>query len=303
MRVRLRLIAADFWRWRVSYLFLAPFFLLFALFIIAPTLASVGLSFTHYNVLEAPRFAGLDNFRYLFTEDEVFIKAFMNTVYFAIVTGPIGFFLAFTFAWLIHQIPQGVRPYFTTVFYVPSLISGVAMSVVWLVLFSNDSNGYLNSALIQGGFVDEPVQWLQDTRYIMPVIIIISLWMSLGTGFLAFLAGFETINTELYDAGKIDGIRNRVEEVWRITLPSMKPQLLFGAVLAVVGSFKVGELSTAIVGFPSPMYAGHTIALHLRDYAVIRYEMGYAAAVSVILFALIYGVGRLCFRLFSSGEG
>jgi len=288
------------WRWRISYLFLAPFLLLFVLFIALPTLTSLGLSFTYYNILEPPRFTGLSNYRALFADDDIFITALLNTLYFALITGPVGYGLAFFFAWMIHQVPTKFRAYYTTVFYIPSLTSGVAMAVVWLVIFSNDSYGYLNSLLMTFGFIMEPIQWLSDVKLIMPVIISISLWMSLGTGFLAFLAGFETINRELYDAGKVDGIRSRLQEMWYITIPSMKPQMLFGAVLAVVGSFKVGEISMAVAGFPSPLYAGHTIILHLQDYAVIRYEMGYAAAISVVLFVLIFGLGRLCFKVFSS---
>lgn len=290
----------EIWKWRISYLLLAPFFILFALFIVIPTLASGVLSFTYYNILQAPVWTGWSNFKTLLVDDEIFITSLMNTLYFALVTGPVGYILAFLFAWLIHQIPKKFRAYYTTIFYVPSLTSGVAMAVVWLVIFANDSYGYLNSILMQMGVISEPIQWLQNVQLIMPVVIVISLWMSLGTGFLAFLAGFETVNTELYDAGKVDGIRSRFQELWHITIPSMKPQMLFGAVLAVVGSFRVGEISKAVAGFPSPLYAGHTVVLHLQDYAIIRYEMGYAAAISVVLFFLIFGLGRLCFAVFSS---
>lgn len=302
MAIRLRAIGTEMWKWRISYLFLSPFILLFAVFIVLPTLTSLGLSFTYYNILEPPKWSGWSNYKLLITDDDVFITALKNTLYFALVTGPLGYCLAFLFAWMIHQIPAKARTYYTTVFYVPSLTSGVAMAVVWLIIFANDSNGYLNSILMQFGFINEPIQWITDVKKIMPVIITISLWMSLGTGFLAFLAGFETINTELYDAGKVDGIRSRFQELWFITIPSMKPQLLFGAVLAIVGSFKVGEVSMAVAGFPSPLYAGHTIILHLHDYAVLRYEMGYAAAISVVLFILIYGLGRICFKVFASKE-
>ncbi|MBP1991749.1 carbohydrate ABC transporter permease [Paenibacillus eucommiae] len=300
MKKSLPAFVLTLWRWRASYLFLAPFLLLFLVFIITPVLTSAGLSFTYYNMLEPPRFNGWSNYKLLFVDDDIFIKALTNTFYFALVTGPASYILAFLFAWLIHQVPRRIRPLYTTMFYIPSLTSGVAMAVVWLVLFANDSYGYLNSLLMVAGLIDEPIQWLQNVKLIMPVIITISLWMSLGTGFLAFLAGFETINTELYDAGKVDGIRSRVQELWYITIPSMKPQMLFGAVLAVVGSFKVGEISQAVAGFPSPLYAGHTIVLHLRDYAFLRYEMGYAAAISVLLFLIIYGLGKLCFRMFAS---
>lgn len=297
---KLQAISKELYRSRVSYLFLAPFLLLFFLFIIMPVLASVGLSFTYYNVLEPPRWSGLTNYESLFVEDELFLKALANTFYFSVVSGPAGYIASFFLAWLIHKTSQRIRPVFTAIFYSPSLTSGVAMSVVWLVVFANDSYGYLNQFLIRIGLIVEPVQWLQDVDLIMPVIIVISLWMSLGVGFLAFLAGLETINKELYDAGKIDGIRSSMQELWYITLPGMKPQLLFGAVLAIVGAFKVGEISMAVAGFPSPLDAGLTVALHLRDYAVMRYEMGYASAISVILFIIIYSLGKLCFRVLSS---
>ncbi|WP_188991637.1 carbohydrate ABC transporter permease [Paenibacillus nasutitermitis] len=297
---RLKWQLGEIWKWRVSYIMLAPFFLLFLMFIIVPTVSSGYLSFTYYNILQPPVWTGWSNYMTLLVDDEIFIKSLMNTLYFALVTGPLGYILAFLFAWLIHQIPKRIRSFYTLVFYVPSLTSGVAMAVVWLVIFANDSYGYLNSLLIRIGVISEPIQWLQNVDLIMPVVITISLWMSLGTGFLAFLAGFETINTELYDAGKVDGIRSRFQELWNITIPSMKPQMLFGAVLAVVGSFKVGEVSKAVAGFPSPLYAGHTVILHLQDYAIIRYEMGYASAISIVLFLIIYGLGKLCFTLFSS---
>ncbi len=270
------------------------------MFIILPVLASLGLSFTYYNVLEPPRFTGLSNYRTLFVEDDLFLKALANTFYFSIVSGPLGYFAAFFLAWMIYQVPKKFKTVLTVVFYAPSLTSGVAMAVVWLVVFSNDSFGYLNQILMRMDLIAEPLQWLSNVNLIMPVIIVISLWMSLGVGFLAFLAGFETINAELYDAGKIDGIRSRMQELWYITLPGMKPQLLFGAVLTIVGAFKVGEISMAIAGYPSPLDAGLTIALHLRDYAVLRYEMGYASAISVVLFAIIYVLGRICFRVLSS---
>lgn len=297
---KLQAIYRELYRSRVSYLFLAPFLILFFLFIITPVLASIGLSFTYYNVLEPPKWSGLTNYESLFVEDELFLKGLANTFYFSVVSGPVGYIAAFFLAWLIHRTSQRVRPVFTAIFYSPSLTSGVAMSVVWLVVFANDSYGYFNQFLIRIGFIVEPIQWLQDVDLIMPVIIIISLWMSLGVGFLAFLAGLETINKELYEAGKIDGIRSGMQELWYITLPGMKPQLLFGAVLAIVGAFKVGDISMAVAGFPSPLDAGLTVALHLKDYAVMRYEMGYASAISVILFIVIYSLGKLCFRVLSS---
>jgi len=281
---------------KVSYLFLAPFLILFTLFTIVPVFTSVGLSFTYYNILEAPRFIGLSNYRLLFVDDDIFLKAIGITLKFAFITGPVGYVMAFLLAWLISQIPQKYRFFYTLCYYTPSITSATAMSVVWLYLFAGDRKGLLNYFATQLGIIDEPYLFLQNINSIVPVIIIVSLWMSMGVGFLAFLAGLQNVPKDLYEAGEIDGIKYRWQQLLYITVPSVKPQLLFGAVLQVVTSLTVFDVSVQLVGLPSPLYAGHTILTHLFDYAFIKFEMGYAAAIAVVLFIMMIGLNRLIFN-------
>jgi multiple sugar transport system permease protein len=281
---------------KVSYFFLAPFLILFTFFTIIPIITSVGLSFTYYNILESPRFIGLSNYKLLFVDDDIFLKAIGITLKFAFITGPLGYILAFLLAWLISQIPIKYRFFYTLCFYTPSITSAVAMSVVWLYMFAGDRKGLLNHYLIKLGILDEPYLFLQNVNSIVPVIIIVSLWMSMGVGFLAFLAGLQNVPTDLYEAGAIDGIKYRWQQLIYITVPSVKPQLLFGAVMQVVFSLQVFDVSVQLVGLPSPLYAGHTILAHLFDYAFIRFEMGYASAIAVILFCLMVGLHQLIFK-------
>jgi multiple sugar transport system permease protein len=279
---------------------MAPFILLFLLFVVAPVLTAIYLSFTYFNVIEAPRWIGWSNYKLLFLEDDVFLIAISNTLTFAIITGPVGFFISFFFAWLIN--PLKLKTILALCFYAPSITGAVAMGVVWKIVFAGDRYGYLNNWLLGIGAINEPYLWLSEQATIMPVIMFVALWMGMGTGFLVFLAGLQSVNAELYEAGKMDGISNPFQEVWYITLPVMKPQLLFGSVMAVVAGFSVFGVATALAGLPSPLYAGHTIVAHLYDYAFIRFEMGYASTVAVILFLWTFGIGRLLMRIFSSKD-
>lgn len=293
---KLSLLWQEMKRNRVSYLFLAPFLILFTLFTIVPVVTSVVLSFTYYNILEAPKFIGLSNYRLLFVDDDIFLKAIGVTLKFAFITGPVGYIMAFLLAWLISQIPQKYRFFYTLCYYTPSITSATAMSVVWLYLFAGDRKGLLNYFAAKLGVIDEPYLFLQNIHSIVPVIIIVSLWMSMGVGFLAFLAGLQNVPKDLYEAGEIDGIKYRWQQLIYITVPSVKPQLLFGAVLQVVGSLTIFDVSVQLVGLPSPLYAGHTILTHLFDYAFIKFEMGYAAAIAVVLFVMMIGLNRLIFK-------
>lgn len=268
--------------YHTMYLFMLPFTILFIIFVIAPVATSVYLSFTYYNMLEPPRWIGLSNYRLLFLEDDVFITAIKNTLIFAIITGPLAYTTSFILAWLINRLK--FRQAYTLAFYAPSLTSGIAISVIWLYFFANDRYGLLNYLLIQSGLITEPVAWLQEQSTILPVIIIISLWMSMGTSFLVFLAGLQAVPAELYEAGMVDGISSSLQEIIYITLPVMKPQLLFGAVMAIVNSFAVFQIAAQVAGVPSPLYAGHTIVAHLYMHGFIHFEMGYAASIAVVLF-------------------
>jgi multiple sugar transport system permease protein len=283
--------------YHTMYLFMLPFTILFIIFVIAPVITAIYLSFTYYNMLEPPRWIGLSNYRLLFLEDDVFLIAIKNTLIFAIITGPLSYVTSFTLAWLINRLK--FRQVYTLAFYAPSLTSGIAISVIWLYFFANDRYGLLNFLLIQTGLITEPVAWLKEQSTILPVIMIISLWMSMGTSFLVFLAGLQSVPHELYEAGMVDGISNSLQEVFYITLPVMKPQLLFGAVMAIVSSFAVFQVAAQVAGVPSPLYAGHTIVAHLYMHGFIQFEMGYASAIAVVLFFMTFLLGRISIRLFS----
>jgi multiple sugar transport system permease protein len=283
-----------------AYMFLSPFLILFTVFVAVPVAISLGLSLTNYNMLQSPIWIGFSNFRSLVLEDDIFLFALKNTFVFAFITGPIGYIMSFLAAWVINQLK--FRNGFALAFYAPSITSGIAMSVVWMYFFSGDRYGLINNILINLGVIVEPVLWNMDPATILPVIIIISIWMSMGTGFLVFLAGLQNVPKELYEAGQIDGISSRFQELWYITLPQVKPQLLFGAINSIVSSFAVFDIAVSVSGMPSPNYAGHTIIGHLYDYAFIRFEMGYASAVSIFLFVITFMLGRIITRILSTRD-
>lgn len=270
---------------RQSYILMAPFFTLFFLFTVLPVITSIIISFTYFNMLEFPHFVGWDNYARLFLEDDIFLISLKNTILFAAVTGPVSYVACFVFAWLINEFPAKLRAFMTLIFFAPSISGNIFF--IWLIIFSGDAYGYANGFLMKIGLIYEPIQWLQDPTYILAIVMLVQLWLSLGTSFLAFIAGLQTIDQNLFEAGAIDGIQNRWQELWYITLPSMKPQLLFGAVIQITTSFAVADVSMELAGFPSVQYAAHTIVTHLIDYGSIRFEMGYASAIATILFLMM----------------
>ncbi len=272
-------------KYKDDYLFMLPFYSVFFLFSILPVIISIFFSFTYFNVVEAPRFIGLDNYFKLFLEDELFMKSLSTTVVLAVVTGPVSYVLCFVVAWMVNEFSAKVRAILTLLFYTPTLTGG--LSAIWLIIFSGDQYGTANGILMSLNIIDDPIQWLTDTTYMMGVAIVVIIWMSLGTSFLSFIAGFRAIDTSMYEAGAIDGIRNRFQELWYITLPAMKPQLMFGAVMCITTSFGVGTVISQIFGFPSTAYRLYTLVHMLEDYGGQRFEMGYASAVATILFIIM----------------
>ena len=268
---------------KACYAMLLPFMSLFIIFTVVPVVMSLPMGFTNFNMVETPKFVGLSNFYTLFLNDDVFLIAVRNTLIFAIFTGPFSYILSFIIAWLINEMNAFLKTFFTFVFYAPSMTTSVY--VTWQLILSGDSYGYLNAVLIDLGILNEPAQWLTDTNYILTVVIIVQLWMSMGAGFLAIRAGFQNIDKSMYEAGAIEGIKNRWQELFYITIPSMGPQLLFAAVIQISASFTVGVVGQNLVGLPSTDYAAHTIMNHATDYGNIRYEMGYASAICFVLFA------------------
>ena len=270
---------------------MAPFLALFLIFTLIPIGYSVVLSFTSYNIFSAPVFVGWDNYLRMILDDDVFLIAIRNTLIFALVTGPVGYFLCFAFAWMINELRPKARAFVTLVFYAP-VLSGTAFSI-WRFIFSADAYGLLNGWLMKLGFLREPLGYLTDPKYILGIVIFVQLWMSLGTGFLAFIAGLQCVDRSLYEAGLVDGVHNRFQELWYITLPVMKPQLIFGAVMQIVASFSVADVSIQLAGFPSSQYAAETIVTHIMDYGTVRFEMGYACALACFLFSMMYLMNKL----------
>lgn len=284
-----------------AYAFTFPYALLFLVFIVIPVVIAVLLSATYFDTIQFPKYIGLRNYITLLTQDEIFMKHVLpNTIEFAVIVGPGGYALAFLLAWMLAQLPRIPRTILALILYSPSMTSAVTMAVVWQTLFSGDQNGYLNSFLLGLNLIQEPIQWLQSPQYLMPIMIVVTLWSSMGVGFLAMLAGILDINPELYEAAAIDGMRSRWQEIFYITIPSMKPQMLFGAVMAIVGTFQAGAIGVTLSGAnPTPQYAGQLIVNHIEDYGFLRYEMGYAAAISVVLLLMVLLFTRVANRLFS----
>lgn len=287
-------------RYLTGYGFLLPFLLVFLLFIVIPVIWGFAISFTSYDLMTPMKWVGLDNYITLVTEDDLFLTALKNTLTFALISGPIGFVASFFFAWVIHQLH--FKNLFAMAFYVPSIMSSLAVSVVWLSLFSSNRTGIVNNLLLKYRIISDAVSWTLDPKYIMPLIIFISVWMSMGTGFLTSLAGLSNIDEKIYEAGRIDGIQNRFQELFLLTLPQMKPQLFFNGIMAIVNSLNVYDLVTQIAGAESPDNCALTLTAHMYDYGFARFELGYASAISMVLMLISVILGQIVRKLFSGKE-
>ncbi len=282
-------------KYKVAYMMIAPFFILFFLFTVIPVVLSLLLSFTTFNLLEWPDFVFMDNYIRLFLDDEIFLIAIKNTLVFAVVTGPASYLISLFFAWFINELRPKIRAFVTLLFYAPSISGSVYL--IWTVAFSSDQYGFANAWFMKLGIINKPVLWFQNETYILPLIIVVALWTSLGTSFLTLIAGFQVVDRTLYEAGAVDGIKNRWQELWFITLPTMRPQLMLSAILAITASFGFGGIITALVGFPSPNYCAWTMMHHLEDYGGMRFEMGYASAIATILFLMMISCNLLVTKM------
>lgn len=291
------------WTWKemkrnyAAYLMSLPFFLIFFTFTVGPVVLSIYYSLTVFNLIEAPKLVWLDNYMRLLFDDDIFLLAIKNTLIFAVITGPVSYILSLFTAWFINELPPKVRAVVTLIFYAPSISGGAYM--IWKVLFDGDEYGYVNYLLIRYGIQTEPIQFLQNATYVMPICIVVALWTSLGVSFLAFIGGLQTVDKAQYEAAAVDGIKSRWQELWYVTLPNMKQQMLFGAVMSITQSFGFGDIVTALAGFPSVSYCAWTIVHHLQDYGGQRFEVGYASAIATILFAIMIGCNMVINRILS----
>ncbi len=294
MKQKNKLYAVIKDRWQIYFL-IAPFLILFALMTVLPVLSSCVLSFFNFDMVSLPKFAGLDNYLRMFIQDDVFPVILKNTFVLAIITGPAGFLLSFVLAWMINEFSPTVRTLLSFMFYVPSLVGNALY--IWTIIFASDSYGYMNSFLLSAGLITAPMQWFSNETLIVPIVVIIQLWMSMGVSFLSNISGLQNVNTELFEAGAVDGIKNRWQELWYITLPSMKHMLLFSAVMQIASAFSISNIITTLAGYPTVGYAADTIVSYLTDVGSVKYEMGYASALSVVLFAMMFGTRTLIVRL------
>ena len=289
------------WTWflvkrnKTAYFMIAPFMILFFIFTIIPVALSLVLSFTSFNMLEWPKFIFMDNYITLFLDDDLFVTALKNTLLFAAITGPASYMISFIVAWFINELAPKVRAIVTLIFYAPSIAGNVYL--IWGTLFSGDAYGWVNGVLLEMGVIDSPILWFSNADYVFPLIVVVALWTSLGTSFLSFIAGLQGINKSLFEAGAIDGIKNRWQELWYITLPSMKPQLMFGAILSITGAFGFGGIVSALAGNPPVDYVGYTLSHHLGEYQGNRWEVGYAAAISFLMFLMQIGANVLVTKM------
>jgi len=274
-----------------SYIMIAPYFILFFFFTVLPVLASIVLSFTDFNMLEWPEFTGWTNYIRLLVNDDLFIVALKNTLLFAVITGPVSYMMCLLFAWIINEFSGKLRAFLTLIFYAPSICGNAYM--IWQIILTGDRYGFLNGILLEWDIINEAIIWMKTEKYVLPMLIIVQLWLSLGTGFLSFIAGLQTVDKSMYEAAVLDGVKNRWQELWYITLPAMKPQLMFGAVMQITQSFAIADISIQLAGNPSVNYAGSTVVTHLLDYGTVRFEMGYASAIATILFLLMVGTNKL----------
>ena len=284
-------------RYKIGYIMIAPFMLLFFFFQIIPVVASLLVGFTDYNMLEMPNWVWFDNYITLFLDDELFITALQNTLIFAVLVGPASFILSFVVAWFINELSPRTRSIVTLIFYAPS-ISGGAYTIFGYI-FASDSYGLVNGWLLKFGFIDSPILFFTDVKWIMPLCVAIALWMSLGTSFLSFVAGLQGIDRSQFEAAAVDGITNRWQELWYVTLPNMKPQLIFGSVMSITGSFGFGDVVTALAGNPSTDYVAYTISHHIEEYGGARMEIGYSSAISFILFLIMITANSFIVKLLS----
>ena len=282
---------------KVAYLMVAPYMLIFTCFTLLPVVISMFISFTDFDMMNIPEIVGFENYIRLFLDDDIFLLAAKNTFIFAAIVGPCSYIMSFMVAWFINELGPKIRAIVTLIFYAPSISGNVYL--VWATLFSSDQYGWANAWLIKLGIITTEINFFQDADYVMPLCIIVALWTSLGTSFLSFIAGLQGVDRALFEAGAVDGIKNRWQELWYIVLPSMKPQLMFGAIMAITSSFGFGGIVTALCGFPSVDYAAHTIMHHLDDYGGQRFEIGYSSTIAVVLFAIMIGANMLVKKLIS----
>ena len=266
----------NFW----GYLFILPNFIGFVLFMLVPIIMALVFSFTNYDVISTMDFIGFENYIDLFTDDQ-FLISLRNTLWYCVLTVPSGVVLALLMAVLLNRQLKGMAIFRTLVF-IPVITSMVAVSLVWSMLYE-DNSGLLNILLGYLGL--GPVHWLTDTNMAMISIAIMSVWKGLGYNMTIFLAGLQGVPGELYEAATIDGA-NSVQKFFKITVPMIGPTTYFVTLMALIGSLQVFDQVNIMTG-GGPVDATKTVAFYLYQYGFQFYKMGYACAAAYVLSAIL----------------
>jgi multiple sugar transport system permease protein len=276
---------------RAGLLFVLPWLVGLLVFTAYPVLATVYLAFTNYSVLEPPQWIGLENFRTMFTNDPSFGVSVYNSAFYALLSVPLGLLFALLLAIVLNQRATGIGIY-RTLFYLPSLVPPVAAALVFLVMF--EPKGGLVNTLLRGIGLPGPA-WFYDPVWAKPGLIILSLW-AIGSATLIFLAGLQDVPQSLLDAAAIDGANN-LQRFRHVTLPLITPVILFNLVMGVIYSFQVFAQAIVIGGTAGrPLESLLMYMVHIYRSAFRYFQMGYASALSLVLFVVVFSVTLLIFK-------
>lgn len=282
-------------------MFIAPALILFTIFVAVPVGASLFFSFTKYNVIQSPKWVGLNNYRNLILYDPRFWKAVRNTVVYVVGVVPFSISLSLLLAVAIDQKIR-LKNLYKTLFFMPAVTSVVALSVVWKWLFAGEKYGLINHFLLKLGL--QPIDWLLSPTWTLPAIMIMSIWAGLGYNMILFLAGLQAIPNSLYEAADADGA-GAMSKFWHITLPLLRPTMTYAVIMSTIASFQVFEQVYIMAGSTSAGVGGVldcalTIVAYLYDSGFQRFMMGYASAIAYLLFAAVFFMTLLNIKVIKS---
>ena len=270
-----------------AYVFLLPNIVGFLIFTALAVVAAFGLALTEWDLLTPPRFIGFANYQKLLTNDPVFRQTLVNTLYFVAGVVPLDIICALSLALLLNR-PIRAMTFYRAIYFVPVVTSLIAVAIVWQWLYHTEV-GLVNFVLTRLGL--PRVNWLGSTEWAMPAVILMSVWKAMGYYAVIFLAGLQGIPTHLYEAASIDGA-NGWQRFWRITLPLLSPTMFFVLVISMIQAFQVfGQIFIMTRGGPGN--ATNTIVYFIYNNGFVWFRMGYAAAASWILFAIIFAITAL----------
>lgn len=274
-----------------AYGFLLPNLLGFLAFTLLPVLAALLISFTDWDLLQAPSWVGFANYRRL-AVDPLFLEVLRNTLLYVAGTVPVQMAIALLVAMALSRRLPGTL-FFRTAYFMPVVASTVAVALVWRWIFHADF-GLLNSFLFYIG-IDDPPKWLSSTRWALPAIIIMSIWQQIGFSMVLFLAGLQSVPSHLYEAAKIDGAGG-FDRFRYITVPMLSSTTFFVLVISIINSFQVFEQAFIMTG-GGPANATNTLVFNIYRYAFQFFQMGYASAMAWVLFAIVFAVTLVQFRM------